>query len=485
MRVRWVGGVCAAVCILFATLAGAAERDLRLIEASKRGDAPAVKALVSAGVDVNARAGDGGTALHWASNQDSIAIVDMLLRKGANVNAATDLGITPLWIAANNSSAPMIARLLEAGADPNIAPPTEGSPLMVAARRGNAEAAKALLARGADPNMRETSRGQTALMWAVSERHPEVVRLLLAAHADVKARSNSSMQRVVLCCQLYEGDEEGDATIPEGGFTPLFFAAQDGDVETVKLLVAAGADVNDSAPDGASPLVVAAHAGQSAIVAALLEAGADPNAAGAGYTALHVAALRGDVAMARALLEHGANPNARQQKGSPTKRVRSGHALDHRLVGATPFILAVRACQYDVMRLLAAKGADPSLTVDDGRNALMVLAGPGTQEEPILPESRAAEAAKLAVQLGTPPSQASATGDTALHVAATRRRDLLVQALVDSGAAINARNRKGQTPLTAALTPPPPQKGTGLTEEYEALKSTSTAALLRKLGAKT
>jgi ankyrin repeat protein len=137
------------------------------------------------------------------------------------------------------------------------------------------------------------------------------------------------------------------------------------------------------------------------------------------------------------------------------------------------------------MRLLAAKGADPSLTVDDGRNALMVLAGQGTQEEPILPESRAAEAAKLAVQLGTPPSQASATGDTALHVAATRRRDLLVQALVDSGAAINARNRKGQTPLTAALTPPPPQKGTGLTEEYEALKSTSTAALLRKLGAKT
>jgi ankyrin repeat protein len=322
-------------------------------------------------------------------------------------------------------------------------------------------------------------------MWAAAGHHPEAVRLLLAAHADVKARSNSSMQRVLLCCQLYEGDAEGDAMVPEGGFTPLFFAAQDGDIESARLLLAAGADVNDSAPDGTSPLVVASHAGQSAIVAALLEAGADPNAARAGYTALHVAALRGDVATARALLGHGANPNAPQQKGSPTKRLRSGHALDHRLTGATPFILAVRACQYDMMRLLVASGADPALTMDDGRNALMALAGQGTQEEPLLPESRAVEAVELAVRLGTPPSQASSTGDTALHVAATRRRDLVVKALVDSGAALNARNRKGETPLTAALNPPPPQKGTGLTEEHEALKSTSTAALLRKLGAKT
>jgi ankyrin repeat protein len=473
--------------VLAAGLAPAADRDLWLIDASKRGDAPAAKALVSAGADVNVSAADGTTALHGAAGQGDVALANALIGKGANVNAVTDLGITPLWIAARNANTAMVERLLTARADPNIAPPTGQSPLMIAAEQGDAAAVKALLMHGADPNAREAAHRQTALMWAVSRRHNDVVKLLLDAHADVKARTKSWTQRMLLCCQLYGGDEETAAMVAMGGFTPLLFAAQYGDVEGAKLLVAAGADVNDAAADGASAVVIAAHVGQSNVAAILLDVGADPNAAGAGYTALHVAAARGDGVLVKALLEHGANPNARLQKGTPTKRVRSGHALDQRMIGATPFVLAADSGRLEVMKLLRAKGADPALPLRDGRTALTVLAGQKTTEGPDLRDTETASVIRLAVQLGTPVNQTTPpNGDTALHVAAKWRRDAVVQALVDSGAALNTRNRAGETPLTVALKPPDRPKGTVAADDYENLvKHTSTADLLRKLGAKT
>lgn len=487
MRPRHGFVACFAVFVLAAGGASSAGRDLRLIEASQHDDFAAAKALMAAGVGVNARSGDGSTALHWAAQNGDVALAELLIRKGAKVNAATDLAVTPLWVAASNSNTAMIERLLQAGADPNIAPPTGHTALMMAARQGNAQAVKALLEHGADPNAREAAEGQTALMWAAAARHADVVRLLLAAHADVRARAKSWTQRMVLCCQLYGGDHENEAMVPVGGYTPLLFTAQSGDVDTAKLLLAAGADVNDKAPDGESAVVIAAHMGQSDVGAFLLGAGADANASGAGYSALHIAAARGDVVLAQALLAHGADPNARATKGTPTKRVRSGHEVDQRLAGATPFILAAGSGQLEVMKLLVAKGADPSIRTQDGRTALMVLAGESTTEGPDLHDAQAAQAIRLAVQLGTPVNQTlPPEGDTALHVAATWRRDLVVQALVDSGADLNARNLAGQTPLTAALTPPGTQKGTVASDDYEALlHHTQTAELLRKLGAKT
>ena len=490
MGVRHIGIAYIAVCALVMTVASAAiaaDRDLRLIEAARSDDAAAVKALEAKGADVNARSGDGSTALHWAAQNDDAALAEQLIRKGAKVNAATDLGVTPLWIAATNSSTAMVERLLAARADPNIAPPTGRSPLMILARLGNAAAVKALLAHGADPNTSEAEGGQTALMWAVAARHPDVVRLLLAAHADVRARTKSWTQRMLLCCQLYGGDQENAATVAMGGYTPLLFAAQYGDVETVRLLLGSGADVNDAAADGSSAVVIAAHVGQTDVGVLLLDAGADPNASGAGHTALHIAATRGDVVLVRALLDHGADPNARLMKGTPTKRVRSGHALDQRLVGATPFVLAADSGQLEVMKLLVAKGADPSIPAKDGRTALMVLAGQATTEGPDIRDSLAAQVAKLAVQLGTPVNQAEpSAGDTALHVAAAWRRDALVQALIDSGAELNARNQAGETPLAVALKPPGQQKGTVAADDFESLlRHTATAELLKKLGAKS
>ncbi len=486
MGAKRVGILCLTVCLLLAGAASASSPDLRLIDASKRDDAPAVKTFLAAGVKVNAHAGDGSTALHWAAQNDDMALADLLIRRGAKVNAATDLGITPLWIAATNSSTAMINRLLEAGANPNIVPPTDGTPLMLVAQQGNVEAVKALLAHGAKPDAREAARGQTALMWAVSARQPDAVRALLEGGADVKARSTSWTQSMLLCCQLYEGDDAGVAMVAVGGYTPLLFAAQDGDVASTKLLLAAGADPNDAAPDGSSAIVLAAHAGQDDVGKLLLNAGANPNAAGSGYTALHIAAMRGDLVLMEALIDHGADLNARQMKGSPTQRVASGHALDIRLNGATPYLLAVHLFQLKAMKMLVYRGADPSIPLFDGRTALMVLAGPGTREGINGTDSQLAQTVKLAAELGTPVDQADPNGDTALHVAATRRRDAVVQALADCGANINVRNNKGETPLTAALTPPGPPKGTLLAEEYNFLVyHKETAELLRKLGGKT
>src|SRR5262249_38973415 len=141
--------------------------------------------------------------------------------------------------------------------------------LATCARAGSLEGVKALLARGADPNGREKLKGQTVLMWAALQKHPDVVRTLVERGADVHLRSL-------------------------GGFTPLLFAAQQGDIETAKVLLAAGADINETTPESGSALVVAAASGHEALAIFLLDRGAKPDMAdGYGITALHFTVPKG------------------------------------------------------------------------------------------------------------------------------------------------------------------------------------------------
>ena len=189
----------------------AAEPDLRLVTAVAERNEPAVLALLAARVDVNAARPDGATALLWAAHWNDLGLVQRLVRAGAKVSAANDRGMTPLALACENASAPMVTALLARGADPNRAQENGVTPLMTAARTGSVEVLKSLLARGARVNDVIPSTGQTALMWATSERHLDVMRELLAAGADVRSQ----------------------ATL---GFTPLLFAARNGDVEAGKLL---------------------------------------------------------------------------------------------------------------------------------------------------------------------------------------------------------------------------------------------------------
>ncbi len=173
------------------------------------------------------------------------------------MNAANDLGATPLWTASLNGSAAMVRRLLQAGANPNAALLLGETPLMVAARSGNADVVQQLLARGANVNAR-AARGQTALMWAVAQKHPDVVKVLLANRADVHARSESWSQVEAVSPH---GHLDYNRAIPYGNNTPLMFAARVGDLASARLLVAAGANVNDQDAWGVSVVTLAAHSG--------------------------------------------------------------------------------------------------------------------------------------------------------------------------------------------------------------------------------
>jgi ankyrin len=470
-----------------ATAAVAADdKGSALIDAAKRGDTAAVRALLSQGASPNARYGDGTTPLHWSAYRGDADAANLLLRAGANVNAVNDLGITALWIASGNASTAVMARLLEGGADPNVAPPTNGTPLMVASRIGNAEGVALLLGHGADVNAREEANQQTALMWAVSTRQAAVVRQLLAAKADVHARTKVTSRYVLMCCQEFQSDSEGGDYTQEGGFTPLLFAAREGDVESAGLLLDAGANIEDAAPTGTSALVLAAHSDQAQVAEYLLKRGADPNSNGAGYTALHAAVVRANANVAKALLAHGAKTEVRQTRGSPSKRY-SGFALDKTMMGATPFLLATRGAQLEIMRALAAAGADVNATLDDRTTPIIAAARRQGRQGRGPSEERIVQAMKLAVELGSRLDGIDAQGNTALHVAAVRRLNTVVQALAGIGADLQAKNLKGQTPLAATLAPLPPAKGSGEAtfEEYNGLvsKTESTVVLLRKLGA--
>ena len=137
------------------------------------------------------------------------------------------------------------------------------------------------------------------------------------------------------------------------------FAARVGDLASAKLLVAAGANVNDADAWGVSATTLAAHSDFRDVVEFLLDKGADPNAARAGFTALHEAIMHRDEKMVSALLDHGADANAPLKTWTPTRRSSEDFTFGPELVGATPFWLAARFTEPGVMRLLLKHGADP------------------------------------------------------------------------------------------------------------------------------
>ena len=440
-----------------------ADGDRRLIDAIKAGQTDSVRALLKQRIDVNAAEGDGSTPLHWAVHRDNAVVVDLLLRAGARPNAANDLGVTPLYLACTNRNANLIRRLLGAGANPNASLVRGETVLMECARAGTADGIKALVAKGADVNAKESTHGQTALMWGASQGHASVVEALVELGADLKARSRVYTQYVKNADRT--ANREPVSTVERGGSSPLLFAVRAGDVQSVRLLLAAGADVNDSLPDGMTALTLAAQSGYGDIGALLLEKGAAPNADALGYTALHAAVLRSDVGLVKALLAGGANPNVPIVKPSPIRRDSQDFVLPTPVVGATPYLLAAKYLEVEIMRALIAGGADPKATMPNGTTALMMAAGTfeaRARDErrnlsrrgicvcdgaEIEDAGRAAEAVKTAIEAGIDVNAINKGGDTALHAAASMGYAPVVQLLADNGANLNVKNKRGQTPL--------------------------------------
>lgn len=368
---------------LMAVLAAAADTP-PVVEAAKNGDEAALRALVLDGVDVNATAGDGSTALLWASHRDLPESVALLIEAGADVNRANDLGATPLWAAGENGSVAVAGRLLDAGADPNRALRHGETPLMAAARAGSARVAEMLLESGANPDA-TGPRNQTALMWAVLNLSPDVTKVLVEHGADVHART---VVTVEMRAHEPHTHIQNQGWFEHGGNTALLFAARVGDVESARHLVAAGADLNDRSGFGVSALAMAAYSnfrtqvteptyssggpytvgGREGfrpgrfgdLVEFLLEAGADPDAGSGKFTALHAAILRHDQRSVDLLLEHGADVTLPVAAFTPHQRGSNQAFYFHNgWIGARPVWLAARFGTAGILRSLLEHGADP------------------------------------------------------------------------------------------------------------------------------
>jgi ankyrin repeat protein len=438
MNRRTLNASWAITILAFASFTDAATPDRRVVDAAEKRDGAALKTLVKQRANVNTPQPDGATAIAWAAHWDELEMADVLIAAGADVNARNDIGVTPLTLACTNGSAAMVAKLLRAGADAKSALPRTGeTPLMTAAASGNLETVKLLLVHGADINGAESYAGQTALMWAVSRGHESIVQTLLEAGADIKARSTA-------------------------GSTALLFAARKGNVEEARLLLDRGADANEALPDGSTALLLAAASGHEDMGIFLLEHGANPNAADQkiGMTPLHALLWRrldSHTRLAKALLAHGANPNARLTKAPAGMAGENGPNLSL-WNGATPFVMAARVADVEMMKILADGGADPSITTANGTSALMAASGVGRMEGSELPtfgtypvtDSRALEAAKLAVQLGADVNATDNSGVAALHGAVQNGHNTVIQFLADHGANLNVTDKAGRTPMSLA-----------------------------------
>src|SRR5919198_476779 len=428
-----------------------------LADAAMRGNRDAVRSLLAGRADVNGRQVDGTTALHWAVRNDDAEMTDMLIRAGANVSAANREGVRPLQLAALNGNAAILERLIEAGEDPNAPLPRYAdTALMLAARTGKVDAIEVLLGRGARVDAVESWGGTTALMWAVSEHHPTAVKLLIERGADVDARSNfvpaingrGFEGRTPVAAHPSQQAEE----FASGWMTPLLFAAREGELESAKLLIDGGADVNAVAGDGKNALGLAIFNGNYELASYLIDKQCDVNhAVTQRFTPLFWAVDRRNMETAPSfpwtvttdplsliekLLDAGANPNA-LVNNTPRARMRAGNP---RIVFATALMRAGFSADLELVKLLLSYGADPNVISSDGETMVEAAAGlgfiPGYSKGKSAAERL--QVVKLFVEMGGDVNQADDYGITPLMVAGNMGDTAIIQYLVDRGADLGA-----------------------------------------------
>jgi uncharacterized protein len=493
------GAMVAANVVAASALAPAAPSDVA--DAVMQRDAARLQALLKAHGDVNAPQPDGSTALHWAAYEGDAHLAALLLAAGAHPNAVTDTKMTPLLLACEAGKPDLVEELLRGGADPNQALGGGETPLMMAARTGSVPVLKQLLARGANIDAREVRRGTTALMWAADNGNPQAVQFLVSKGADLSARSGTTdpgrrpylaqtgrerISEFVGGYGLAGRVEKLDGSPAEqqaaaklvaeqiatakqvlaehplpkppppsrirwGGLTPLMFATRQGDMATAKVLVEAGADVNETSAFGWTALLVATQNKYYKLGAYLLQHGAKPNIAnGGGWNPLYIATDNrniegGDYPVRKPDMDHldfikellaaGADPNLRMHSSTETRTIFTNQWLVEN--GATPFLRAAQSGDLVLMKLLLEHGADPAIATDYNVTPLMVASGIGWVEGVTYEWSpqQTLETVKFLLDHGaTVNAQDTEDLRTALMGAAHKGRSDVVELLVQHGA---------------------------------------------------
>jgi len=467
-----------------------------LAEAAQRGDFGVVRKLLEAGgLDVDAPGRDGTPALHWAVQLRDRDTAERLIAAGAGVDAPNRYGVRPLHVALTAGDVALTRVLLEAGADATLTDRAGETPLMLAARVGDPELCRMLLAHGAAVDARDEHFGQTPLMIAAREGHLEAARVLLDAGAAVDAQTKpEDPPRFIPPSESPEGLSRGAGIIragwpegrgkrfPAGGSkTPLLYAAREGHLDVARLLVERGASLELADGNGMTPLLSSIvnasiirvnRTGTSdhlKIAGLLLDAGANVNATDwYGQTPLWAAVDVRNLELGRdgndrnlhdeafalieRLLESGADPNARTREYPHERRfilVVVGSVAWVDMTGQTPFLRAAAAGDVEVMRLLLEHGADPNIATYAGTTPLMAAAGVNwaVAETFDFGADALLEAVKLAHSLGNDVNAQNSMGIAAIHGAANRGANDVIEYLAANGARLDVPDAQGRTPL--------------------------------------
>ena len=517
-----------------------------------RGDKELTDMLIRAGANVKAANREGSTPMWLASVNGDAAILSALISAGADPNEHLPLGRSPLMAASRTGNVEAMKVLLDHGADINAKETLRGTtPLMWAADEAHPAAIQLLIERGADFKARSSpaERGRGPALGKANDPRKQVaaqgaalaagqaldllaLRAVAEGGADVQGQRGAAAQGqrgaaaagqrgaaqgqrgAPAAVDEAAPDGQDDAAVAAGLFrrrpepkdggelTALVYAARSNDVESVKVLLAAGADVNQVTGYGWSPLLVATQNRYYKLGAFLLDHGADPNLANkGGWTPLYLATdnrniesgdypvRKGDMDhldFIKLLLDKGANVNARLKDSTETRTVFTNQWLDEN--GATAFLRASQSGDIVLMKLLLARGADPKIATALGVTALHAAAGIGWVEGITYEWSAkdTLESVKLLLDLGLDVNAQADTGRVALHGAAHKGRSDVVQLLVDHGARLDVRdygntdNRGGKL---AIHTWQPVDYADGLVRVgvQSAIAHPETGLLLRKL----
>lgn len=456
--------------------------------------------LLGAGANAKAANRDGSTPLWLACINGDAAAISALLKAGADANEHLPMGRTPLMIAARTGNVDALKVLLDHGADPNGKETERGTtPLMWAADEGHADAIKFLIEHGADFKARSSpaERGRGPALGKANDPRKQVAAqgaalaagkaLDLGDLAGLRGDNNGigggragaggrggaragrgGARRGGGGAGGAGFDQNDDAAVAAFGFrnrvapkdggelTPLVYAVRANSLDSVKALLAAGADVNQVTGYGWSPLLVATQNRYYQLGAYLLDHGANVNLTNkGGWTPLYLATDNRNIESGdypvrkpdmdhleyiKLLLDHGADVNARIKDSTETRTVFTNQWLDEN--GATAFLRASQSGDLVLMKLLLEHGADPKIDTVLHVTPLQVAAGIGWVEGITYEWSPQAtfEAVKMLLDLGLDPNAQADTGRTALHGAAHKGRTDVIQILVDHGAKLDVRD---------------------------------------------